>query len=113
VYYTPPSSEFDVSDVPHFLENTTPPTDDPMTSDASSLREELSSLREELEEAKRENRNLNAELADYGRSLRELEVRHQRLLEVVTKSNKAQQTLMQNVASIAVCYSPSLLLIRD
>ena len=72
VYYTPPSSEFNVSDVsylPDFAINTTPPTEDPTTSDASSLREEVSSLLEELEEAKRENRDLNAELADYGRSL--------------------------------------------
>jgi len=58
-----------------------------MTNDGSSFHE--ASLREELEEAKREHLPPNAGLADYGKSLRELEVRQQRLPEDVTKSNKA------------------------
>lgn len=108
VYHTPTSSEFDVGDIPHFLNfapDVGPPVNDSLTRDASSLHEELSSLREELEEAKRENQDLNAELAecyDYGRSLHELEVRYQRLLEDVTEANKARRVLTQNMASITV-----------
>ena len=108
VYHTPISSEFDIGDIPHFLNfasDIDPRANDPPTRDASSLREELSSLRGELEEAKRENQDLNAELAecyDYGRSLHELEIRYQRLLEDVTESNKARRVLMQNMASITV-----------
>lgn len=112
VYHTPTSSEFDFGDIPHFLNFTSdfsPPTNNPPTGDVSSLREEILSLREELEEAKRENQDLNAELAecyDYGRSLRELEVRYQQLLEDVTESNKTRRALTQNMASLTVCCPP-------
>jgi len=106
IYHTPTSSEFDFGDIPHFLNFTSdigPPTSDP---DASTLlHEEILSLRKELEETKRENQDLNTELAecyDYGRSLRELEIRYQQLLEDVTGSNKTQRTLTQNMASITV-----------
>lgn len=106
VYHTPTSPEFDFGDIPHFLNFTSdisPPSDDLLTRDSSALHEEMLSLREELEEAKRENQDLNAELAecyDYGRSLRELEIRYQQLLEDVTESNKTRRTLTQNMASI-------------
>ncbi|KAF9652452.1 hypothetical protein BDM02DRAFT_3108980 [Thelephora ganbajun] len=106
VYHTPISSGFDLSDIPHFLNFTSdisPPTNDPLTRDASSLQDEILLLREALEEAKRENQDLNAELAecyDYGRSLRELEIRYQQLLEEVTESNKTRRALTQNMASI-------------
>ena len=116
VYHTPTSSEFDFGDISHFLNFTSdisPPTNDPQTRDISSLHEEIFSLREELEEAKRENQDLNAELAEcynYGRSLRELEVRYQRLLEDVTESNKTRRVLTQSMASITVCYLPYQLL---
>lgn len=110
VYHTPTSSEFDFSDIPHFINFTSdisPPTSDPLTRDAPTLlHEEISSLRKELE-TKRENQDLNAELAecyDHGRSLRELELRYQRLLEDVTESNKTQRILTQNMASITVRY---------
>jgi hypothetical protein len=112
VYHTPTSSEFDVSDIPYFLNftsDTSPPAIDPLAGDVSLLSEEISSLREELEEAKRENQDLNAELSecyDYGRSLHELEVRYQQLLEDVTESNKSRRTLMQNMASVTVRYLP-------
>ena len=108
VYHTPTSSEFDFGDIPHFLNFTSdigPPTNDPLTGDASSFYEEMLSLREQLEEAKQESQDLNAELAecyDYGRSLRELEIRYQQLLEDVTESNKTRRTLTQNMASITV-----------
>ena len=110
VYHTPTSSEFDFGDIPHFLNFTSdvsPPTNDPPIRDVSSLHEEIFSLREELEEARRENQDLNAEVAecyDYGRSLRELEVRYQLLLEDVTESNKTWRVLTQTMASITVCY---------
>jgi hypothetical protein len=112
VYHTPTTSEFDFSDTPrllNFRSNTSPQADDPQARDldASSLREEMWLLREDLEEVKRENQDLNAELAecyDYGRSLHELEVRYQRLLEEVTESNKTRRTLRQNMASITVPY---------
>jgi len=110
VYHTPISSEFDLGDIPHllnFTSDTSPSTNDPSTRDAPLLHEEISSLREELEETKRENQDLNAELAecyDYGRSLRELEIRYQQLLEDVTESNKTRRTLTQNMASITVRY---------
>lgn len=118
VYHTPTSSEFDFGDIPHFLNFTSdvsPPTNDPPTRNISSLHEEIFSLREELEETKQENQDLNAELAecyDYGRSLRELEVRYQRLLEDVTESNKARRILTQSMASITVCPSSHPLLDR-
>jgi len=118
VYHTPTSSEFDFNDIPHFLNFTSdisPPTNDSQTRIISSLHEEIFSLREELEEAKRENQDLNAELAEcynYGRSLRELEFRYQRLLEDVTESNKTRRVLTQNMASITVFLSPQLLLSR-
>ena len=109
VYHTPTSPEFDFCDIPHFLNFTSdigPPTGDPLTRDASALlHEEILSLRKELEQTKRENQDLNAELAecyDYGRSLRELELRYQQLLEDVTESNKMRRTLTQNMASITV-----------
>jgi len=109
VYHTPTSSEFDFGDIPHFLNFTSdigPPTSDPLTIDASTLlHEEILSLRQELEETEQENQDLNAELAecyDYGRSLRELEIRYQQLLEDVTESNKTRRTLTQNMASITV-----------
>jgi hypothetical protein len=112
VYHTPTSLEFDFSDVPHFLNfrpDTSPQADNPQARDldASSLQKEMWSLREELGEVKRENQDLNAELAecyDYGRSLHELEVRYERLLEEVTESNKTRRTLRQNMASITVPY---------
>lgn len=116
VYHTPTSSEFDVGDIPHllnFASDICPSTDDPPIKDAVSLHGELSSLREELEETKRENQDLNAELAecyDHGRSLHELEVRYQRLLEDVTESNKARRVLTQNMASITVRSLPYRLL---
>jgi len=116
VYHTPTSSELDFGDIHHFLNFTSdisPSTNGPPTRDVSSLHEEILSLREELEEAKRENQDLNAELAEcygYGRSLRELEVRYQRLLEDVTESNKSRRILTQNMASITVCYLPYQLL---
>jgi len=109
VYHTPTSSEFDFGDIPDLLNFTSeinPPSNDPPTRSISSLHEEIFSLREELEEAKQENQDLNAELAecyDYGRSLHELEVRYQRLLEDVTESNKTRRALTQNMASITVC----------
>jgi len=112
VYHTPTSSEFDVSDIPHFLNFTSDvgqPTNDYLTRDVFLLHEEILSLREELEETKRENQDLNAELAecyDCGRSLRGLEVRYQRLLEDVTESNKTRRTLTQNMASITVRHLP-------
>lgn len=109
VYHTPTSLEFDISDIPHFLNFTPaarPQANDPSTRAPSSyLREEISLLREELEEVKRENQDLNAELAecyDYGRSLRELEIRYERLLEEVTESNKSRRTLTQNMSLIVV-----------
>lgn len=109
VYYTPTSPDFDFGDIPHFLNFTSdigPPTSDPLTRDAlTPLHEEILSLRKELEETERENQDLNAELAecyDYGRSLRELEIRYQQLLEDVTESNKTRRTLTQNMASITV-----------
>jgi hypothetical protein len=109
VYHTPTSPEFDFSDIPHFLNFTSdigPPIGDPLKRDASALLpEEILSLRKELEETERENQDLNAELAecyDYGRSLRELEIRYQQLLEDVTESNKTRRTLTQNMASITV-----------
>jgi hypothetical protein len=101
VYHTPTSLEFDISDIPHFLNFTpeaSPQANDPLTRDVSSVRDEL-------EEVKRENQDLNAELAecyDYGRSLRELEIRYQQLLEEVTESNKSQRTLTQNMSFIVV-----------
>ena len=110
VYHTPTSSEFDFGDIPHLLNFTSdisPPTHDPFMGDASSFHEEILSLRGELEEIKRENQDLNAELAecyDYGRSLRELEIRYQHLLEDVTESNKTRRTLTQTMASITVRY---------
>jgi len=108
VYHTPTSSEFDFGDIPHLLNFTSdirPPTSDPLRRDVSSLHEEILTLQEELEETKRENRDINAELAecyDYGRSLHELEIRYQQLLEDVTESNKTRRTLTQNMASITV-----------
>lgn len=108
VYHTPTCSEFDFSDIPHFLNFTSdirPPTSDLPIGDASLLHEEILGLREDLEETKRENQDLNAELAecyDYGRSLHELEIRYQQLLEDVTESNKTRRTLTQNMASITV-----------
>jgi len=110
VYHTPTSSEFDPGEIPHLLNFTSDissSTNDPLTRDVSLLHEEMLSLREELEETKRENQDLNAELAecyDYGRSLRELEIRYQQLLEDVTESNKTRRTLTQNMASITVRY---------
>lgn len=111
VYHTPTSTGFDIGDIPYFLNFTSdagPLVNDPLTRDVSPLHEEILSLREELEEAKRENQDLNAELAecyDYGRSLRELEVRYQRLLEDVTESNRSRRMLTQNMASITARYS--------
>jgi hypothetical protein len=108
VYHTPTSLEFDLSDIPYFLNFTSeidPQANDRLTRDVPSLREEISSLQEELEEVKRENQDLNAELAecyDYGRSLRELEIRYQHLLEEVTESNKSRRTLTQKMSSIMV-----------
>ena len=110
VYHTPTSSEFDVSDIPYLLNFTSdigPPTNDPTARDVSLLHEEMSLLREELEESRRENQDLNAELAecyDSGRSLRQLETRYQQLLEDVTESNKARRMLTQTMASITARY---------
>ena len=109
VYCTPPSSELDISDIPYVLDFTTspiPPTGEATASSVAWFHEEVASLREELEEAKRANGDLYSELADHGRSLRELGVRNQRLLEDVAESNKAQRTLTQNVATIMVCHLP-------
>lgn len=108
VYHTPMALEFDFGDIPQFLNFTpddSPQANDLLTRDPSPLYEEISSLQEELEEIKRENQDLNAELAecyDYGRSLHELETRYQRLLEEVTESNKTRRMLTQNMASITV-----------
>lgn len=108
VYHTPTSLEFDISDIPQFLNFTSDigsQADDPLTGNVSSLPEEIFSLREQLGEVRRENQDLNAELAecyDYGRSLRELEIRYQRLLEEVTESNKSRRTLAQNISLITV-----------
>ena len=108
VYHTPTSVEFDTSDIPHFLNFTSdisPQANDPQTRDVQSLHEEILSLREELEQVKRENRDLSAELAecyDYGRSLRELEIRYQHLLDEVTESNKSRRALTQNMSLITV-----------
>lgn len=108
VYHTPTSLEFDIGDIPHFLNFTSgisPQANGPLLRDVLSLHEEISSLREELEEVKRENQDLNAELAesyDYGRSLRELEIRYQHLLEEVTESNKSRRTLTQHISFTTV-----------
>lgn len=115
LYHTPTSLEFDIGDIPYFLNFTSeisPQANDPLPRDVSSLREEILSLRKELEEVKRENQDLNAELAecyDYGRSLRELEIRYQHLLEEVTESNKSRRTLTQNMASVMVRHRVHLL----
>lgn len=108
VYHTPTSLEFDLSDIPHFLNFTpeiSPQVNDPPTRDGPSPHHEMLLLQEELEGIKRENQDLNAELAecyDYGRSLRELEIRYEHLLEEVTGSNKLQRTLTQNMSFITV-----------
>lgn len=106
VYHTPMALGFDFGDIPEFLNFTpddSPQANDLLTRDPSPLYEEISSLQEELEEVKRENQDLNAELAecyDYGRSLHELETRYQHLLEEVTESNKTRRMLTQNMASV-------------
>ena len=110
VYHTPTSMEFDLSDIPHFLDlvsDVSPQANDHTTREVLSLHEEILSLQEELEEAKRENQDLNAEIAecyDYGRSLRELEIRYQQLLEDVSESNKTRRRLTRNMALITVRY---------
>ena len=108
VYHTPTALEFDFSDIPHFL-NFIPDigthAKEPLTNETPSLHGEILSLREELEEVKRENQDLNAELAecyDYGRSLRELEIRYEQLLEEVKESNKTRRMLTQNMSLITV-----------
>lgn len=106
IYFSPASSEFGIGDVPYFLDfstNSTPPFDDPMTSDSPLLPEEL-------EGTERENRDPDP---DYRRSLRSLEARHRRLLEDMVESDKAQTLLMQSMASIAACNLTSRLSIRD
>lgn len=108
VYHTPTSLELDLTDIPQFLNFASDDNlqvNELLTRGALSLYKEISSLREELEEAKRENQDLNDELAecyDYGRSTRELEIRYQHLLEEVTEANKSRRTLTQNMASITV-----------